>query len=58
MTYLFVWQIVTHAAYAKTYEWKNLGAFESPAACHKAAENLAIQKISYRCISRLRGEME
>lgn len=57
-TYLFIWTVIASkgsSIYSTHNDWRNLGSFESVAACEKAAAKLGYNKDVFRCIT-VKGE--
>jgi hypothetical protein len=54
-TILFVWTIVGFAGTQnftrEQFDWRPLGEFKTPEDCQRAAKQLELDKLRFRCIS-------
>ena len=57
-TILYVWAVVAMGgsySWVKQYDWKLLGEYAHPTACHTAARTLGVDNTLYRCVSKFTG---
>ena len=56
-TYLYIWALVAMSGSGtyQQFEWQNAGYYQTPAACHAAANNLGIPTERHRCINKETG---